>query len=51
MPTRRIFELVLITSLAVHPVIGMVRLWAAKTLQGAPGGVAHGTAEIATVLV
>lgn len=52
MPTRRIFELVVITSIAMRPVFGMVRLWAAKTLaENAPGGVAHGAAEIATVLV
>lgn len=52
MPTRRIFELVLVTSLAMRPVFGMVRLWAAKTMaEQQRGGVAHGVAEIATVIV
>lgn len=52
MPTRRIMELVVITSLAMRPVFGMVRLWAAKTLaETHPAGIAHGAAEIATVLV
>jgi hypothetical protein len=52
MPTRRIFELVVVTSLAMRPVFGMVRLWAAKTLASEPrGSVVHGAAEIATVIM
>lgn len=51
MPTRRTFELVLVMSLAVRPVWGMVRLWSAKQLAQSTGGVLHGVAEIATVLV
>ncbi|MFC8719767.1 hypothetical protein [Kitasatospora sp. NPDC057198] len=44
-------ELTLITGVLLHPVLGMVRLWAAKTLaETRPGSLAHGAAEIATVL-
>lgn len=51
MPTRRIFEMTVITVVLLHPVLGMARLWAAKTLADAkPGSVLYGTAEIVTVL-
>lgn len=50
-PTRRIFEMTVITVVLLHPVLGMARLWAAKTLADAkPGSVLYGTAEIVTVL-
>ena len=51
MPTRRIFELVLITSLAMRPVFGMLHLWSSKTMaSGRRGDVLHGAAEVAAVI-
>jgi hypothetical protein len=51
MPTRRTLELIVIASIALHPVIALVRLWSAKTLATAPAGtVAHGAAEIGHVV-
>jgi hypothetical protein len=51
MPTRRTLELIVIASVALRPVIALVRLWSAKTLASAPPGtVAHGTAEIGHVV-
>lgn len=44
-------ELTVITAVLLHPVLGAVRLWAARTLADTrPGTVLHGAAEIATVL-
>lgn len=44
-------ELIVLTSALLHPVFGLARLWAAKTLQETrPGSVVHGAAEIVTVL-
>lgn len=52
MPTRRILELTVVTVLLMHPLVAMVRLWAAKTLgEAAPGGLAHGVAEVGSVVV
>lgn len=51
LPTRRIFELMIITAVLVRPAIGLVHLWAKKTLDThEPGTLLHGVAEIATVL-
>ena len=51
MPTRRVMELIVITTLLIHPVMGVARLWAAKTLGTAqPGTASHTTAEIVAVL-
>lgn len=51
MPSRRIFEVALVAAVLVHPVLGLGRLWAAKTLADTrPGSVMHGVAEIVTVL-
>lgn len=51
MPTRRIFELVLVTSIAMRPVFGMIHLWSAKTLATQPrGSVLHGVAEVGAVV-
>lgn len=51
MPTRRIFEMTVITVVLLHPVLGLARLWAAKTLaETRPGSAMHGAAEIVTVL-
>ena len=51
MPTRRTMELVVIVVLAMKPVTALAKLWAHKTLAtNQPGGIAHGTAEIVTVI-
>lgn len=51
MPTRRIFEVVAVTVVLMHPVMSMVRLWAHRKLSTAqPGTLAYGTAEIVTVV-
>jgi hypothetical protein len=45
-PTRRILELMIITGVLLHPVMGLARLWSMKTLATAPqGSVMHGLAE------
>jgi hypothetical protein len=47
MPTRRIFELVVITSVLLWPAKGTVKLWARKTLATYPTGhVIHGVGEV-----
>jgi hypothetical protein len=52
MPTRRIFELMIVTVLATRPAFGLARVWAHKTLgNSAPGSVSHGAAEIVSVIV
>lgn len=52
MPTRRIFELMIVTAILVRPAFGLVHLWAAKTLNNPEvGPLAHGAAEIVTVLI
>lgn len=52
MPTRRIFELAIVTAILARPAFGLIHLWALKTLNTSqPGSLAHGTAEIVTVLV
>lgn len=51
LPTRRIFELVVITVVLMKPTLGLVHLWSKKTLDThEPGTILHGIAEIATVL-
>jgi hypothetical protein len=50
-PTRRIFELIIVAGVLLHPAMGLVHLWAKKTLDThEPGTILHGVAEIATVL-
>lgn len=50
MPTRRILEVSLIAAFLLHPVMGLVRLWAAKTmLVTDEGGFQHGIAEVIAV--
>lgn len=52
MPTRRIFEVMIIVAIAVRPAFGLAHLWAVKALATTePGTVAHGTAEIVSVIV
>lgn len=51
MPTRRTFELIIITIMLTKPALAMVHLWANKAFQDAqPGTVKHGAAEIITVV-
>lgn len=51
MPTRRTLELIVIASLALHPVVALVKLWSHKTLATTPpGSLAHGAAEIGAVV-
>ena len=52
MPTRRIFELIVVTSILIRPAFGLVHLWAHKALQSQPQGtITHGVAEIVTVII
>ena len=51
MPTRRILEIAVLAAILVHPVMGLARLWAGKTmLQTYAGGLSHGVAEVVAVL-
>lgn len=51
MPTRRTLELAVVTVVAMRPVFGLVRLWSRKTLDNSqPGSIAHGVAEVLTVV-
>jgi hypothetical protein len=51
MPTKRIFEVALVAAILVHPAMGLVRLWAAKTLGTQPDGTfASNVAKTITVL-
>lgn len=50
MPTRRILEVSVIASLLLHPVIGLARLWAAKTMYVTDeGGFSHSVAQVVAV--
>lgn len=52
MPTRRVFELILITVVLWDLGKGTVRLWTRKTwMATTPGSPAHATAEIVSVFV
>jgi hypothetical protein len=52
MPTRRVFELILITVVLWDLGKGTVRLWTRKTWAATtPGSVAHETADIVSVFV
>lgn len=47
MPTRRIFELVLVTGVLLWPARATVRTWGKKQLAAQPGGsVLHGVGEV-----
>jgi hypothetical protein len=51
MPSRRTLELVVITVLALQPVVAMAKLWSIKTLASAPAGsILHGAAEVGSVV-
>lgn len=52
MPTRRIFELIIVGAILMRPAFGVVHLWGLKTLNTTPDdSFLHGVAEIVTVLV
>ena len=51
MPTRRTMELIVITVVLLHPVVALAKLWSHKTMATTPPGtLAHGTAEIVSVV-
>lgn len=51
MPTRRIFELIIVTGILMVPAKGLLKMWAAKTLNTSdPGTIPHGAAQIVTVI-
>lgn len=52
MPTRRTLELVVITVIALQPVMAMAKLWSIKTLATTPpGSILHGAAELGSVIL
>lgn len=52
MPTRRVFELMVVTVILAAPALGTVKLWAKKTLSThAEGTISHGIGEIMVVLL
>jgi len=51
MPTKRTLELIIVTTVALHPVFGMLRLWSKKTLDSENmGSLKHGVAEVLAVI-
>jgi len=51
MPTRRTFELVIVTVVLLHPVIRMAHLWAAKHLATSENPVTKTAAEVVSIVV
>lgn len=52
MPTRRIFELIVITNVLFWPARSTIRLWGRMQLSaGAPGSVRHGVGEVICTLL
>lgn len=52
MPTRRVFELMVVTVILATPALGTVKLWAKKTLATHDQGtLSHGVGEILVVLL
>ena len=52
MPTRRIVELVVITSVLLWPAQGVVKLWARKALNQYPAGhTVHGVGEVLVTIL
>jgi hypothetical protein len=50
-PTRRIFEMTVVTIMLTRPVFGSVRLWSVKTMANTqPGTVLHTVAEVLSIL-
>jgi len=51
MPTRRILELAIVVTVLMHPIMGIARIWAGKTMLTSQNGtVKHGTAEVIAVI-
>jgi hypothetical protein len=51
-PTRRIFELIVITNVLFWPARSTVRLWGRKQLaQAQPGTLWHGAGEVITTIL
>ena len=46
MPTRRTFELMIVTVVLLHPVIRMAHIWAAKHLVTSSNGTTGAAAEV-----
>jgi hypothetical protein len=52
MPTRRIFELVVITGVLLFPARATVRLWAKRQLGSQPdGSLLHGIGEVVVTVL
>lgn len=52
MPTRRIFELIVITGLLMRPAFGMLHVEMRRLLDSQqPGTILHGIAEVGTVVL
>lgn len=52
MPTRRIFELIVVTNVLFWPARSTVKLWARKQLATrTPGTVLHGTGEVLVTIL
>ena len=52
MPTRRIFELVIITTVLIFPARSVVYLWAKRQLGSAPeGSLMHGIGEVVVTVL
>lgn len=52
MPTRRIFELVVITTVLIFPARATVRLWAKRQLGSQPeGSVMHGIGQVVVTIL
>ena len=50
MPTRRTFELIIVTTVLLHPVIRMARVWAAKHLATSSNPATGVVAEVVQVV-
>lgn len=51
MPTRRILEVAVVTTILLNPIFGLAKMWAGKTLYHTnAGSLSHGTAEIVAVI-
>lgn len=51
MPTRRIFELIIVVGFLMRPAFGVLHLWAAKTIGTTKEeSIPHTLAEVVTVL-
>lgn len=52
MPTRRVFELMIVTGVLLTPALGTMKMWARKTIStSSQGSVSHGIGEMMVVLL